>query len=51
MTILNLINYRDEFERNLHLDKKDFGAIEFLVRKGHRQVEMYAQPGIKDIRR
>lgn len=46
-----LTTHRNEFERNLALDKKDFGAIEFLLRKGHRQLEMYAQPGIKDIHR
>jgi succinate dehydrogenase assembly factor 1 len=41
---------RKEFERNLRLDKKDFSAIEYLMRKGQRQLEIYASPGIKDIR-
>ncbi|KAI0523714.1 hypothetical protein F5B22DRAFT_659460 [Xylaria bambusicola] len=31
-------------------DKRDFAAIEFLLRKGRRQLELYAAPGIKDIR-
>lgn len=40
---------RHEFERNLSLDKKDFGAIEFLLRKGQRQLETYAAPNITNI--
>ncbi|KAK4192771.1 complex 1 protein-domain-containing protein [Podospora australis] len=42
---------RTEFEKSLKLDKRDFGAIEFLLRKGRRQLEMYASPGVKDIRK
>jgi succinate dehydrogenase assembly factor 1 len=41
---------RTEFQKRIKLDKKDFGAIEYLLRKGQRQVEMYSSPGIKDIR-
>ena len=41
---------RKEFEKNRQLDKKDFNAIEYLLRKGQRQLEIYASPGIKDIR-
>ncbi|PMD39717.1 complex 1 protein-like protein [Hyaloscypha variabilis F] len=41
---------RQEFEKSIGLDKKDFSTIEFLLRKGHRQLEMYSSPGIKDIR-
>ena len=40
---------RHEFERNIALDKKDFGAIEFLLRKGQRQLETYAAPNITNI--
>ena len=40
---------RHEFERNIMLDKKDFGAIEFLLRKGHRQLETYAASNITNI--
>ena len=40
---------RSEFEKNLHLDKKDFGTIEFLLRKGNRQLEIYADSGVKNI--
>ena len=40
---------RSEFEKNITLDKKDFGAIEYLLRKGQRQMEIYSAPGIKNI--
>ena len=40
---------RREFERHLDLDKKDFGAIEFMLRKGDRQLEMYAAPNITNV--
>ena len=40
---------RREFEKHLDLDKKDFGAIEFLLRKGERQLETYAAPNITNI--
>ncbi|KAL6830760.1 hypothetical protein J3E69DRAFT_353933 [Trichoderma sp. SZMC 28015] len=41
---------RDEFSRNIAVEKRDFAAIEFLLRKGHRQLDVYSSPGIKDIR-
>ncbi|TVY51998.1 Succinate dehydrogenase assembly factor 1, mitochondrial [Lachnellula cervina] len=41
---------RTEFDKSIGLDKKDFGAIEYLLRKGRRQVDMYSSPGIRDIR-
>jgi succinate dehydrogenase assembly factor 1 len=34
----------------MSLDKRDFAAIEFLLRKGRRQLDMYASPGVKDIK-
>ena len=40
---------RNEFSKNKSLDKKDFAAIEYLLRKGHRQLETYSSPGIKSI--
>ena len=42
--------FRSEFEKNIILDKKDFGAIEYLLRKGQRQLEIYSAPGIKNIK-
>ncbi|KAH8165180.1 hypothetical protein CIB48_g3042 [Xylaria polymorpha] len=41
---------RSEFDKNIMIDKRDFAAIEFLVRKGRRQLDLYSTPGIKDIR-
>ncbi|KAG0592805.1 hypothetical protein M758_1G274300 [Ceratodon purpureus] len=29
-----------EFRKNARLDKKDFQSIEFLMRRGHKQLEM-----------
>lgn len=40
---------RREFEKNIDLDKKDFGAVEFLLRKGDRQLEMYQASNITNI--
>lgn len=41
---------RVEFERNKGLEKKDFSAIEYLLRKGRRQLNTMSSPGIKDVR-
>lgn len=41
---------RAEFDKNVAIEKRDFAAIEFLLRKGRRQLEAYSGPGIKDIR-
>ncbi|KAK3300838.1 complex 1 protein-domain-containing protein [Chaetomium fimeti] len=41
---------RNEFEKNMGIDKRDFGAVEFLLRKGRRQLEIYSSPGVKDIK-
>ncbi|KAK5114082.1 hypothetical protein LTR62_002651 [Meristemomyces frigidus] len=40
---------RKEFGKNMALDKKDFGTIEFLLRKGTRQLEIYEQAGVRNI--
>ncbi|KAJ9201129.1 complex 1 protein-domain-containing protein [Paecilomyces variotii] len=46
----NFRNYaRTEFRKNLNVSKKDFAAVEYLLRKGHRQLEMYSSPGIRNI--
>lgn len=42
---------RREFERNMSLDRKDFNTVEFLLRKGQRQLETYSAPGITNIAR
>ncbi|KAL3441145.1 complex 1 protein-domain-containing protein [Aspergillus insuetus] len=41
---------RAEFNNHLSVSKKDFNAIEYLLRKGARQLEMYSSPGIRNIR-
>lgn len=35
----------------MSIGKRDFGAIEYVLRKGHRQLEIYEDPGIRDIHR
>lgn len=41
---------RREFRKYQHaIDKKDFATIEFLLRTGHRKLEMYSDPGVTDI--
>ncbi|KAJ5638285.1 hypothetical protein N7490_008164 [Penicillium lividum] len=39
-----------EFQKHLSVSKKDFSTVEYLLRKGQRQLEMYASPGIRNIR-
>lgn len=41
---------RSEFDKNLSIDKRDFAAVEFLLRKGRRQLDLYSVPSIKDVR-
>ncbi|KAK3941490.1 complex 1 protein-domain-containing protein [Diplogelasinospora grovesii] len=41
---------RNEFQKYIGIDRKDFAAVEFLLRKGRRQLELYSNPGIKDIK-
>lgn len=40
---------RDEFRAHLNVNKKDFATIEHLLRVGHRKLDTYSQPGIKNI--
>lgn len=40
---------RYEFHKSINFDKRDFAAIEFLLRKGRRQLDIYSSPDIKDI--
>jgi hypothetical protein len=41
---------RSEFTKYVVIEKRDFAAIEFLLRKGRRQLESYSAPGIKDVK-
>jgi succinate dehydrogenase assembly factor 1 len=46
----NFINFtRAEFRKNAELDKKDFAAIEHLLRRGQRQLEIYESASIRNI--
>ncbi len=49
-SVLLLMAPRREFKKSAAVDKRDFTTIEFLLRKGRRQLEEYSAPGIKDIR-
>ncbi|KAF7189832.1 Succinate dehydrogenase assembly factor 1, mitochondrial, partial [Pseudocercospora fuligena] len=40
---------RREFEKNIHMDRKDFSTIEFLLRKGQRQLETFQAENITNI--
>jgi len=40
---------RREFQKHIQMNKKDFSTIEFLLRKGNRQLEIYKSPGVTDI--
>ncbi|ORY11265.1 complex 1 protein-domain-containing protein [Clohesyomyces aquaticus] len=42
---------REEFRKNVAMDKKDFGTIEYLLRRGRRQLEIYQDEGIRNIAR
>jgi hypothetical protein len=44
-----LIYLRAEFHKNRGVGKKDFGTIEYLLRRGRRQLETYQDPGIRDL--
>ncbi|EER24737.1 complex 1 protein (LYR family) protein [Coccidioides posadasii C735 delta SOWgp] len=40
---------RQEFQKNRDVNRKDFATIEYLLRRGQKQLEMYASPGIRNI--
>ncbi|CCX14231.1 hypothetical protein FPQ18DRAFT_92368 [Pyronema domesticum] len=42
---------REQFRAHLGVNKKDFATVEHLLRTGQRKLEMYSQPGIKNISR
>ncbi|KAF2645652.1 hypothetical protein P280DRAFT_442378 [Massarina eburnea CBS 473.64] len=42
---------RSEFRQYIGIDRKDFGTIEFLLRRGQRQLETYSDPGIRNVSR
>ncbi|KAL1304771.1 hypothetical protein AAFC00_003707 [Neodothiora populina] len=40
---------RTEFKEHKKIDKKDFSAVEYMLRRGQRQLEIYSAPGIRNI--
>ncbi|KAF1953898.1 hypothetical protein CC80DRAFT_494152 [Byssothecium circinans] len=42
---------RSEFRKHATINKKDFGTIEYLLRRGRRQLETYSEPGITNVSR
>ncbi|ETN38663.1 uncharacterized protein HMPREF1541_06700 [Cyphellophora europaea CBS 101466] len=40
---------RREFRKASSIDRKDFSAVETLLRMGHRKLELYSAPGVTDI--
>ncbi|KAF2456716.1 complex 1 protein-domain-containing protein [Lineolata rhizophorae] len=49
-TRANFIEFaRREFRANASIDRKNFAAIEFMLRKGQRQLEICSSPGIRNI--
>lgn len=40
---------RREFDKARGLDKKDFSAIEYMLRKGERQLETYSEKGVHNV--
>ena len=40
---------RGEFRKNSNLSRREFNAIEYLIRTGKRRLEMYQDPTVKDI--
>ena len=40
---------RKEFAKNVQVNKKDYAVIEFLLRKGHKQLEAWGQPWVRNI--
>lgn len=47
--VVMLMPIRNEFRKHLEVGKKDFGTIEYLLRRGRNQLETYSDPGIRDI--
>lgn len=41
---------RNEFRKHRAVDKKDFSAIEYLLRRGRRQLDMYEEAGVRDVK-
>lgn len=40
---------RHEFRKAMNVDRKDFAAIEYLIRRGRRQLEHYSSPAVRNV--
>jgi len=40
---------REEFRANAGINKKDFSTIEYLLRKGQRQLDIYSSEGVRNV--
>lgn len=49
MLIFRLVLIRGQFRSNSVVNRKDFAAVELLLRRGHRQLETYSSAGVKNI--
>ncbi|KAI1607351.1 complex 1 protein LYR family protein [Pyrenophora tritici-repentis] len=43
------IAFPAQFHKHKDVGKKDFGTIEYLLRRGRNQLESWSDPGIRDI--
>ncbi|KAF1971417.1 complex 1 protein-like protein [Bimuria novae-zelandiae CBS 107.79] len=41
---------RSEFSKYGTVDRKDFNTIEYLLRRGRRQLDMYGEEGVRDVK-
>ncbi|KAL2889772.1 Succinate dehydrogenase assembly factor 1, mitochondrial [Ceratocystis lukuohia] len=41
---------RAEFNKYRKVEKRDFATIEYFLRKGTKQLELYSEAAIKDVR-
>lgn len=49
MLMLFFVTIREQFRRNSVISRADFAAVELLLRVGHRQLDTYSSPGVKNI--
>lgn len=40
---------RENFRQYTGMSRKEFGAIEHLVRKGKKMLELYTNPGVRNV--
>ncbi|KAK9471068.1 uncharacterized protein V1510DRAFT_381756 [Dipodascopsis tothii] len=40
---------RAQFQQSSHVSKTDFGAIEYLLRRGRNQLEIYSSDSVRNV--